>query len=79
MIVCICRNISDQDYSEEDLRKRLMEDDYNCGQCQLKYILEAQREADMREIEELESIGAMDDSEAVVKDYIEDYVNNTGE
>ena len=35
MIVCVCRNIRESDFeTKEDLIKRIMELDHNCGQCQ---------------------------------------------
>ena len=35
MIICICRNIKDSDFSrQEDLIERIMQMDKNCGQCQ---------------------------------------------
>lgn len=38
MIVCICREIRESDYPDpDDLRDRVMADDYVCGQCQLAY------------------------------------------
>lgn len=38
MIVCICRNIRDSDYdTPEEVRSRVMMDDYVCGTCQLQY------------------------------------------
>jgi len=38
MIACICRNIYEEDYdSEESLEQRIMESDFKCGQCQLRY------------------------------------------
>jgi bacterioferritin-associated ferredoxin len=40
VIVCICRDISDEDYATEDeLRERLLQPDFNCGQCQIKYFV----------------------------------------
>lgn len=38
MIICICRNIKESDFSrQEDLIERIMQLDHNCGQCQ-KYV-----------------------------------------
>jgi hypothetical protein len=35
MIICICRNIKQSDFeTKEELIKRIMELDHNCGQCQ---------------------------------------------
>lgn len=35
MIVCVCRNIRESDFeTKEDLIKRIMKLDHNCGQCQ---------------------------------------------
>lgn len=39
MIVCVCRNIKSSEYeSEEDLKQRIMENDFHCGLCQLQFI-----------------------------------------
>ena len=39
MIVCICRNIKSSEYSsEEELKDRIMQDDFQCGLCQLQYL-----------------------------------------
>lgn len=43
MIVCICRNIKTSEYSsEDDLKDRIMKEDFQCGLCQTKYLLEEQ-------------------------------------
>ena len=35
MIICVCRNIKESDYSrQEDLIERIMQLDHDCGQCQ---------------------------------------------
>ena len=35
MIICVCRNIKESDFSrQEDLIERIMKTDKNCGQCQ---------------------------------------------
>lgn len=35
MIICICRRIKESDFeTKEELLKRIMETDINCGQCQ---------------------------------------------
>jgi len=71
VIVCDCRKISDSDYdNEEDLKARIMEEDFNCGQCQIKHIFEAQIEADKKELEELEELGLMNDGRDAVENYI---------
>ena len=42
MIACVCRNIDDSDYATEaHLRERIMQDDWSCGLCQLRYELES--------------------------------------
>ncbi len=34
MVICSCRNIKESDFdNEEDLIKRLFEDDFSCGMC----------------------------------------------
>lgn len=39
MIACICRVIYEDSFdSKEELKARIMEDDFHCGQCQLKYL-----------------------------------------
>jgi len=41
MVVCICRNIKTSEYkSEEELKQRIMENDFHCGLCQTKYLIE---------------------------------------
>jgi hypothetical protein len=40
VIVCICRKIYDEDFeNEEELKTRIMQEDFKCGQCQLYYEL----------------------------------------
>lgn len=40
MIVCICRRIDDEYFeNEEELKQRIMKNDFKCGQCQLYYEL----------------------------------------
>jgi len=40
MIICVCREISDNDYSsDEELKNRIMQNDFKCGICQTKYIM----------------------------------------
>ena len=40
MIVCSCRSIRNSDFkTEKGLKERIMKDDFNCGQCQMKYII----------------------------------------
>jgi len=34
MIICVCRNIKESDFqTHEELIQRILELDYNCGQC----------------------------------------------
>lgn len=41
MLVCICRVIYEEDFeTKEQLKARIMEDDFHCGQCQLRYMRE---------------------------------------
>lgn len=41
MLVCICRVIYEEDFeTKEQLKDRVMEDDFHCGQCQLRYMRE---------------------------------------
>ena len=38
-LACLCRRIDEDDFpSEEALKARILEDDFNCGQCQLRYM-----------------------------------------
>jgi len=40
MIICSCRNISNTNYSSpEELKSRIMQNDFKCGICQTKYIM----------------------------------------
>jgi bacterioferritin-associated ferredoxin len=35
MIICVCRNIKESDFvTKQELIKRIMQLDHNCGQCQ---------------------------------------------
>lgn len=39
MIICICRDIrSSQFQSEEEIKERIMQNDFKCGLCQLTYL-----------------------------------------
>jgi len=41
VVVCKCRDIKEEDYpTEEALRERIMQTDFNCGQCQIRYIMQ---------------------------------------
>ena len=43
MIVCSCREISTRQYTtEEALKERIMQNDFKCGICLTKYIIEEQ-------------------------------------
>jgi len=45
MIVCICRNIKSSEYSsEEEIKQRIMQDDFVCGLCQLQYLVKETEE-----------------------------------
>ena len=51
MIVCICREISDNDYLTEDaLKSRIMQSDFKCGLCQTRYIVEDESKDTNKEI-----------------------------
>jgi|APFre7841882654_1041346.scaffolds.fasta_scaffold09036_3 hypothetical protein len=40
MLVCVCREIYEEDFkTPQELKDRIMEDDFCCGQCQLRYML----------------------------------------
>ncbi|MGB0254380.1 MAG: hypothetical protein ACPF96_08530 [Litorivicinaceae bacterium] len=40
MIVCLCRLIDSDDFeSDEALKERILEDDFQCGQCQIQYLM----------------------------------------
>ncbi|MDA0894123.1 MAG: hypothetical protein O3A68_04265 [Proteobacteria bacterium] len=41
MLVCLCRLIDSDDFTtEEDLKTRILEDDFQCGQCLLLYLMQ---------------------------------------
>ena len=41
MLVCLCRLIDSEDFTtEEDLKTRILEDDFQCGQCQMQYLMQ---------------------------------------
>ena len=41
MLVCLCRLIDSVDFTtEEDLKTRILEDDFQCGQCQMQYLMQ---------------------------------------
>lgn len=41
-VECICRCIYSEDYPTElALRTRIMDNDFKCGQCQMRYMLES--------------------------------------
>ena len=43
MLVCLCRLIDSDDFkTEEDLKIRILEDDFQCGQCQMQYLMQQQ-------------------------------------
>jgi len=43
VLVCLCRLIDSNDFeTERELEVRVMEDDFQCGQCQIRYLI-AQR------------------------------------
>ena len=43
MLVCLCRLIDSDDFTtEEDLKTRILEDDFQCGQCQMQYLMQHQ-------------------------------------
>jgi hypothetical protein len=38
-LACLCRKIDEDDFSDEAaLKARVMQDDFVCGQCQLRYM-----------------------------------------
>ena len=40
MLVCLCRLIDSDDFeSDEALKERILEDDFQCGQCQIQYLM----------------------------------------
>lgn len=41
-IECICRSIYSEDYADANsLRLRILDSDFKCGQCQLRYMLDS--------------------------------------
>lgn len=40
MVICSCRNICDSQYEDlEKLRERILEDDFNCGDCLKEFLV----------------------------------------
>ena len=40
MLVCLCRLIDSDDFeTDRELEARVMEDDFQCGQCQICYLI----------------------------------------
>ena len=40
MLVCLCRLIDSDDFKTDDaLESRIMDNDFQCGQCQLYYLM----------------------------------------
>jgi len=40
VVVCKCRDIREEDYpTEAELKERIMKPDFNCGQCQMRYLM----------------------------------------
>ncbi|CAI8336247.1 MAG: Uncharacterised protein [Gammaproteobacteria bacterium] len=40
MLVCLCRFIDSDDFeSDQELEGRVMEEDFHCGQCQIRYLI----------------------------------------
>lgn len=58
MIICTCRNISDE---EEGWRDKIMKDDFKCGMCQMRILLEE---------EELEDIDSIEVSGNTLEEYL---------
>ena len=62
MIVCVCRNISDQQYStKEELVERLQEKDRQCSAC-MSYVKELQKNAPLVELVGTSGLGPDDAS-----------------
>jgi len=41
VIVCLCRLIDSDDFeSDEALKERILDDDFQCGQCQIQYLMQ---------------------------------------
>jgi hypothetical protein len=46
MVVCKCRDIREEDYpTEAELKERIMQTDFNCGQCQIRYMMQVDNSA----------------------------------
>ena len=40
MLMCLCRLIDSDDFETDDaLEARIMDDDFQCGQCQIRYLM----------------------------------------
>lgn len=41
MLMCVCRQIDTADFDSDDaLRARILQDDFQCGLCQMQYLIE---------------------------------------
>jgi len=62
MIICVCRNISDQQYAnQEELVERLLEEDLQCSAC-MNYIKELKKNAPLVELVDTPGLGPGDAS-----------------
>jgi hypothetical protein len=72
MIICTCRGIKDDDFkSKKELRNRIMKDDFNCGQCQIKFIIEDEMLEDEIELKKLDQQDILKDGKSLVDDFLE--------
>ena len=43
MLICVCRRIDSDDFaSEAELRARILDEDFQCGLCQMQYLIAAE-------------------------------------
>lgn|GEM_PF-4880364 len=43
MLICVCRRIDSDDFaSEAELRARILDEDFQCGLCQMQYLISGQ-------------------------------------
>ena len=62
MIICVCRNISDSEYTnKEELVKRLKENDRQCSAC-MCYVAELKKNAPLVELVDTAALEAADAS-----------------
>ena len=52
MLVCLCLFIDSDDFeTDKDLEARVMEDDFQCGQCQICYLMSQRPSSIIRDVD----------------------------